>query len=76
MAITADDRPMRIAVVVHDLQEIEVVGLEVPDVSLDGFGPEPRRAEVVPERKRRPIGSFACQHGMDACYFVHGFVVS
>src|SRR4051794_31534648 len=46
----------RVAVVVHDLQEVEVVGLQVAEVGPDRFrAGDGVGAEVVPEGDGRPV---------------------
>ena len=63
----------RIAVVVHEFEEIEVVYFDVAQVGLDGFWPRGSlRWEVVPKRQRRPVRLPARQHGGKAFDLVHG----
>jgi len=62
----------RVAVVVHDLEEVEVVRLDVPHMSLD----RPRacelvRREVMPEREWRPVGLASVEDRLDAFDLVH-----
>ena len=62
-----------IAVVVHHFEEVEVVCLDVAEMGLDGSWPrDGLRAEVVPERYRRPVGLPTFHDGGDTFDLIHG----
>ena len=64
----------RVAIVVHDFQKIQVIGLHVANVCLDGCGAgDVIGVEMVPERDGRPIRLAALDNGSDSFDFVHGF---
>ena len=69
----AGRRRARVAVVVHDLHKVEVVGLDVSDVGLDGRrSGQSTGTEMVPKRQGRPVRLASFEDGSDALNLIHG----
>jgi len=64
---------MRVAVIVHDLQEVEIEHLDVGDVGLHRrLSADPIGGKVVPEADRRAVRTAAFDDAEDAFDSVHG----
>ena len=62
----------RVSPVAHDLQKVEIVGLDVAHVGLDGlWPPNGIGAKVVPERHGQTIGLGARKNGRNTLDLVH-----
>ena len=67
-------RVARVAAVIHDLHEVEVIGLDVANVRLDGRWPDSALgAEVMPKRHGRPVRSPTLKDRDNTFCLVHGF---